>query len=260
MRGKQRDFWDAYWSSDAPTVTARTMTQILDTIKLEYLHSILPGSGRTIEVGSGSGRISCSLAMEGYQTVCVDYSLLALEAARKNYACMHLSPMAVAGDAFRLPFRDEIFDVVLSTGLLEHFKDPNLIVAEMVRVLRPGGVFYSDIVPRKFSLFRSLDWVGRLKHALKREQANSFYERPFTAPEIRELLEGQALIDVCVFPAGVVPPYVPLLYRSRRLRDVEVSLVERTRGFWKRLDKTWLAEWLGFYYFAWAIKPGKKVT
>jgi hypothetical protein len=38
------------------------------------------------------------------------------------------------------------------------------------------------------------------------------------------------------------------------LREAAVSLVERTQAFWKRFDGTWLAEWLGFYYFAWGIK------
>ena len=47
------------------------------------------------------------------------------------------------GEAVRLPFPDATFDVVLSTGLLEHFQDPSPIVREMARVLRPGGALVS---------------------------------------------------------------------------------------------------------------------
>lgn len=257
MACDEQRFWDAYWAGQSPTLAARTMTQVLDRIKLEHLRSLLPGAGRTLEVGCGSARLSCFLAMAGYRTTCLDPSIPALRVARANYSMGNVLGAFVSGDGFRLPFADGRFDVVLSTGLLEHFEDPSPIVREMVRVLRPGGIFYSDIVPRKFSLFRSLDWVGRLKHSLfaRGRQPEEFYERSFTRREILALLEGCGLVGVRVFPAGVVPPYLPLVFRFPRLREGQVRLVERTRGFWKRWDGTRLAAWLGFYYFAWATKP-----
>ena len=49
--------------------------------------------------------------------------------------------------------------------------------------------------------------------------------------------------------------YLPLLYRSERMRDLQVSWVEQTQGLWRGFDRTWVAEWLGFYYFSWGIKP-----
>lgn len=257
MDDRARSFWDAYWQGEGPTTAARTMTHVLDRIKLEHLQAILPAQGRTLEVGCGSGRLSCFLARQGLRTVCLDFSLPALEAARRNYAALRAAGRFVAGDGFGLPFRDGAFAVVLSTGLLEHFEDPSPIVREMARVLRPGGLFYSDIVPRKFSLFRSLEWTARLRRALAGggEPADPFYERSFTRAQISRLLEGAGLAGVRVFPAGVIPPYAPVLYRSRRLREAQVRLVERTQRFWKSLDGTRVAEWLGFYYFAWATKP-----
>lgn len=64
-------------------------------------------------------------------------------------------------------------------------RNPSPVVREMMRVLRVGGVFYSDIVPRKFSLFRSLDWVRQLKRMLmaRMELHDAFYERSFTRQE-----------------------------------------------------------------------------
>ncbi len=257
MVSPEREFWDSYWRGQPATLTARAMTQILDRTKVEYLRKILPPEGRTLEVGSGSGRLSCFLAMAGYHTACLDYSLEALRAAKANYSTAEVAGWFVAGEGSRLPAVDGSYDVVLSTGLLEHFPDPSPIVREMVRVLRPGGLFYSDIVPRKFSLFRSLDWIGRLKRSLTPhgKPPDAFYERTFTNCEIQELLENCGLVDVSVFPAGVVPPYLPLLSRFQRLREAQVSLVERTQNIWKRCDGTRLAEWLGFYYFAWGRKP-----
>lgn len=252
---RQQRFWDVYWSDRQATLGARTMTQVLDRIKLEYLLAILPASGLTLEVGAGSGRLSCLLAMAGYRTVCLDASREALRVARLNYEMIPSEGRFVAGDGAMLPIRDGAFDVVLSTGLLEHFADPSPIVRDMVRVLKPGGLFYSDIVPKKFSLFRSLDWVGATKRAVTGRRIEKMYERSFTRGEILELLEKQGLVEARVFPAGVVPPYIPVLSRCRRITDWEVRLVERTRAFWKRFDDTRLGDWLGFYYFAWAVKP-----
>lgn len=252
-----RRFWDRYWSGQGPTIAARTMTRVLDAIKLERLRAILPHGARTLEVGAGSARLSCLLAREGRRTACLDLSLRALGAARANYAEAGVRGWVVAGDGFSLPFLDGRFDAVLSTGLLEHFQDPSPLVREMVRVVRAGGIFYSDIVPHKFSLFRSLDWVGRLGRSLvgRRPLGDSFFERAFTPAEIRTLLEEAGLVGACVFAAGVVPPYLPLLSRCRGLREAQVRVVEQTQGLWKCLDGTRVAEWLGFYYFAWGTKP-----
>lgn len=253
---RERQFWDGYWSGASPTIEARTMSGLLDRVKLGYLLPLLPPAGRTLEVGAGSGRLSCLLALRGYRTVCLDFAPAALRAARSNYAAAGVPGEFVAGDATRLPFPDGQFDVVLSTGLLEHFADPAPILGEMARVLQPGGLFYSDIVPRKFSLFRSLEWLGGLKRALLRSPTpESFFERSFTGDEIRNLLAQAGLAGGRVFAAGVVPPYLPILSRSPRLQAGQVRLVECTLPFWKCLDGTRLAEWLGFYYFAWARKP-----
>ena len=65
MENQAQQFWDTYWVGQGVTVTAKTMTQILDRIKLEYLRGILPASGRCLEVGAGSGRLSCWLAQGG---------------------------------------------------------------------------------------------------------------------------------------------------------------------------------------------------
>ena len=257
MDDRARAFWESYWPDQAPTTATLTMSLVLDRIKLEYLRAILPGDGSSLEVGCGSARLSCFLARQGYRTVCLDFSRAALGAAEANYRAAAAPGRFVAGDALALPFCDGHFDAVLSTGLLEHFEDPSPVVREMVRVLRGGGLFYSDIVPRKFSLFRSLDWTGRVRRFLVGDAGSpeTFYERAFTRTEIQRLLEGAGLTGTQVFPAGVVPPYLPLLSRSPRLRSWQVRCVERTRGFWKRLDNTRLATWLGFYYFAWGRKP-----
>lgn len=58
---------------------------------------------------------------------------------------VYLSPIVdVACDGHSLPFADESFDAVVAQAVLEHVADPHRVVAEMHRVLRPGGVAYAE--------------------------------------------------------------------------------------------------------------------
>ena len=53
----------------------------------------------------------------------------------------HLHEAKVIAPAAPIPYRDETFDVVISANVLEHVDDPDLVFAEIHRVLRPGGRF-----------------------------------------------------------------------------------------------------------------------
>lgn len=248
-------FWDGYWSDGAaPTVAEWTMSRVMDEMKFEHLLELAPPGGRSLEVGCGAARLSCLLAGRGFRTVGLDTSVAGLSRARLNYRHAGLSGALVRGNGFTLPFADGSFDLVMSTGLLEHYEDPSALVEEMARVLRPGGLFYSDIVPRGFSLFRSLQWVGSLRDRLLGRPRDGFFERRFEPSELVDLLRSAGLREPRVFAAGVVPPYLPLISRSPSLRAAQVRFVERTRRFWQRLDGTSIASVLGFYYFAWARK------
>ncbi|MCC6785283.1 MAG: class I SAM-dependent methyltransferase [Planctomycetes bacterium] len=51
----------------------------------------------------------------------------------------------VVGDAHELPFLDDTFDSVVCNAVLEHVGQPERVVAEMLRVLRPGGLLYAEV-------------------------------------------------------------------------------------------------------------------
>jgi SAM-dependent methyltransferase len=105
-----------------------------------------------LEVGAGSGRDSVTLAARGARSLVLDYSQASLEVARgvaaREGAALHL----VRADALRLPFRDGALDVVFHQGLLEHFRDPEPLLRENVRVLRREGLLLVD-VPQRYHLY-----------------------------------------------------------------------------------------------------------
>jgi len=90
----------------------------------EILASMARGN-KTVDIACGEGIIE-KLAPE---TVGVEFSLNALKKAKVNGA-KHL----VLADAHALPFRDDAFDIAISSGNLEHFADPQTAINEMARV------------------------------------------------------------------------------------------------------------------------------
>ncbi|MEO6457349.1 MAG: class I SAM-dependent methyltransferase [Chloroflexia bacterium] len=244
--GEARKEWASHWRDVGVTVQDRDVYYYMDTVKLAYARPLLSAGSRCLEVGSGSGRLSVLLALEGHQLTCLDYTKEALQAARRNFAASNVRGRFVQGDALTLPFATGSFDVVFSTGLLEHFADPLQIVTEMVRVLRPGGVFFSDIVPRKFSSLRAFDFM---------RPGPPVFERRFTRQQIMQMLAKAGLKRAGTFPAGLFPPlWVPILIRSKRYRQMHGRLVGAILPLLRRLDKTWIAETFGFYWFCWAYK------
>jgi SAM-dependent methyltransferase len=109
------------------------------------------GAGdRLLDVGSGDGTtVLLAAAEHGCDAVGLEYGSGAAAGARRRAEELGLAGRVefVAGDAGSLPFADRSFDVALSECALCTFADKGGAVAEIGRVLRPGGrVAISDVV------------------------------------------------------------------------------------------------------------------
>lgn len=253
--------WEFHYKKIANTLKEKNIQILFDERNVRYFEEYVgTNHGLTLEVGAGSSRVSALLAKRGFQTYCLDFSDSALKLAMNNYHFLNAKGWFIKGDAFQLPFKDNTFSCVLSTGLLEHFEDPLPIVKEMVRVLSHGGVFYSDIIPKKFSLFRSLDWIsvrrilyGSSYKSIHDKIRNEFFEMPFTLQDIRDFLNKCDLHDVRVFPAHVSLPrkmFPPTL----RMEGAGYYFHKALAPLFKRLDDTFIASKMGFAYIAFGRK------
>lgn len=92
----------------------------------------LSPSPRILIIGGGTRNptLEALYAAPGVEIICSDV-----------YASPHTLLVA---DGHRLPFRDGVFDGVVIQAVLEHVLDPKVVVAEIVRVLRRGGVVYAE--------------------------------------------------------------------------------------------------------------------
>ncbi len=113
-------------------------------------------SGRTLDVGTGKGRFLIRLARRANRVVTIDSN-----PAEQRFARMNASLHGVAGrirfviaDAAALPFPDHSFDTVVSMNCLHHLRDLEAVLAEITRVIRPGGrIVLADLDANGFRLF-----------------------------------------------------------------------------------------------------------
>jgi arsenite methyltransferase len=90
------------------------------------------------DIGTGTGFMAAGLAPLVRQVIAVDGSPAMLEAARRNLAGVSNVTFRLA-DGAALPFENGSLDAVFANMVLHHCPDPAAAIAEMVRVLRPGG-------------------------------------------------------------------------------------------------------------------------
>jgi arsenite methyltransferase len=106
------------------------------------LGRLAPGE-RVLDLGSGAGTDSLVAAQmvgaEG-RVIGIDMTPEMLAKARAAAAELGVENVEfVAGEAERLPFADESFDVVVSNGVIDLIPDKDAVFAELFRVLVPGG-------------------------------------------------------------------------------------------------------------------------
>ncbi|MBI2807930.1 MAG: class I SAM-dependent methyltransferase [Planctomycetes bacterium] len=97
------------------------------------------GGKRGLEVGCGNGYVLSRYAQHGAEVDGVDITPTAVDLCRQRFTHMNLAGAFREADAEQLPFADATFDCVCSMGVLHHVSDTARAVAEIHRVLKPGG-------------------------------------------------------------------------------------------------------------------------
>ncbi len=175
----------------------------------EKISSILKGLGSyplssatCLDVGCSAGLITATLAPLFGRTIGLDYDDVALKNVEPSDLCLSF----VCGDAMSLPIANSSIDVIICAQVYEHVPDDETLVAEMYRVLKPGGfVFFSGpnklfpMEPHYFLPF--LHWLPeRLADGYLRlmGRGQHYYERSRTLWGLQRLLAPFTIHDVTV--------------------------------------------------------------
>jgi ubiquinone/menaquinone biosynthesis C-methylase UbiE len=145
--------------------------------KLMNLRQRSPGGG-LLDIGTGSGLMTRCAAGIFSLRVGLDLSAKILAANRRAF------DYGVAADVDALPFADNSFDAVICFAVLHHLYGFEGLVAEVARVLKPGGIFYSDhdldaLFARRFSwplaLYRRLHSASSRYRRANKEITSEIY-------------------------------------------------------------------------------------
>jgi SAM-dependent methyltransferase len=164
------------------------------TIRFDRLQ--LRSGHKVLDVGAGFGRHAFEVARRGAQIVALDYGEPEVVATRSTIAAMVEAGEikadrfagALRGDATRLPFLDQTFDVVITSEVLEHIQDDVTAIAEMYRVLKPGGIF-AVTVPSWFP--EVINW--RLSSEYHAPASKGGHVRIYSAVELAAKLRAAGL-------------------------------------------------------------------
>lgn len=190
-----------------------------------------PGNRRSLlDIGCNWGRWSIAAARTGYAVVGIDPSLGAVMAARRVARGMGLPIRHVVGDARFLPFRPGCFDKAFSYSVVQHLSrtDARTVVAEVARVLKPGGESLVQM-PAIFGI-RCLYYLARRRF----RDGTGFEVRYWTIPALRRLFAavGPSTIEVdCYFGIGLQAADAHLMPRTLRL-ILRVSEALRLVSVW----------------------------
>lgn len=146
-----------------------------DQVEGVALRRLLPGSGGLLlEVGAGAGR-NTPRYMGFQRIVLLDYSRTQLRQAQKRLG-RDSRYVYVAADVYRLPFPTGLFDAATMIRTLHHMADAPRALAQVGRVLQPGGAFILEYA-NKHNL------KAILRYALRRQEWSPFDRKPveFTA-------------------------------------------------------------------------------
>ena len=113
---------------------------------------------RLLDLGCGAGRHTFEALRRGADVVALDQDVAELRSVSDMVAAMAAAgeiaqrpgPVAVAGDALALPFPDASFSRVIAAEVLEHIPDDGAAIAEIARVVAPGGLV-AVTVPRRWT-------------------------------------------------------------------------------------------------------------
>lgn len=106
-----------------------------------------------LDAGAGFGRHAYEAARRGARVVALDYAQEETQTTRATFAAMFAAGEikesqlvgVLRGDATKLPFADATFDCIVTSEVLEHIQDDVTALAELTRVLKPGGILAATV-------------------------------------------------------------------------------------------------------------------
>jgi len=185
----------------------------------------LPGR-RILDLGSGMGGTSVALGLAGAAPLAFEYNRAYCDIIRLRAGRYNLGLPVVNGAGEQLPFGDASFDLVIAWDVVEHVQNPALLLAELARVLRPGGRVLLTVINR--FAFRDPHYHLPLLNWLPRRLAEAIIERRGRSKSGADFSDRQSLSEIHYY---TMAGFRQLAVRyGFRVGDIREDRVRRNQG------------------------------
>lgn len=205
--------WEQFWEKQNINQVYSNSERIV-----EHLQKTVDLDGKLVmEVGAGSGRDGFKLADCGAIILFLDYASSSLKTIDELSKKLNKKVLLIRGDAFNMPFKENVLDIVYHQGLLEHFTNPKCIVDENYRVLKNGGLVCAD-VPQRYHIYtvvkHILIWLNKWFAG---------WETEFSIGQLKKLIKSAGFEIHHVYGDWMYPSF---FYRALResLKKVGLTL------------------------------------
>jgi len=198
-------------SGDLEADIALCAKQTIEPLFRKYL----PRTGKILEAGAGRGRWVFYLRRKGYDVVGLELAQSDVDAAK---AFDPTVPME-HGDVLKCPYADRSIAAVISLGVMEHFEEgPQAALAEVRRILRPGGLLLVTVPTRDFMrviLFNRMKTAENFYRRI-RNVPLEFEEYRYSRRQFALLLRAAGFKILEMAPDDFHPPLNMGLYTDSR--------------------------------------------
>ena len=191
--------------TDDPASYLSAESALLNYIRIaDEIAADLRPSARILDWGCGRGQMSFLMARRGFAVTSYD---VGQSPAEKVSPLFPEIAIRIGSDPITLPYPDAEFDAVLSIGVLEHVPFPAASLAEIYRVLAPGGKLFIYNLPQRYS------WPELLRERLGLPGAHA---RRFTLGDVQTLLRGAGFTLLRARRTNMLPKHLTSMPEALR--------------------------------------------
>lgn len=242
-----------WWDEDEDNHAA-FLRHVVNPVRFGYFHRVVRehfpegiGIKSLLDVGCGGGFLSEEFAKIGFEVTGMDPSPALLMAAREHAALNSLHIDYIEGYGESMPLEDNQFDCAACCDVLEHVDDLDKVIAEISRVLKPGGLFFYDTVNRTLRSYLSVILVAQDWKFTAWEKPRTHAWEKFVRPA--ELFEAMTRYGLAGREIKGISPSGSLISNFLRIRQRARGKITRYRmgaGLGLRESDDTSVQYLGF--------------